>query len=206
MLPESIAECERAREIVPAVKITSSALNTYLYVGSYDKFLKSLPPNGTAYLTFYRGFAEYYKRDTRRAMTDFDRAYELDPGLLQAEVGEALADGIRHRIPEGLAVLRDTEAKIVNRGVADAEGIYKVCEASAVLGDTGSALRLFRLTIEGGFFCYPYFRNDPLIDNLRRDPGFPNCSKGPPAPRSLQSQILPLTAFVSRPPKNYFSS
>ena len=108
LLPESIAECERARAIVPAVKIASSALNTYLYVGSYDKFLNSLPPNGTAYLTFYRGFAEYYKHDTRRAMSDFDRAYELDPGLLQAEVGEALAQGIRRRIPVGLAILRDT--------------------------------------------------------------------------------------------------
>ena len=72
MLPESIAECERARQIAPAVKITSSALNTYLYTGDYDKFLASLPPNGTAYLTFYRGFAEYYKHDTRHA-TDFDR-------------------------------------------------------------------------------------------------------------------------------------
>jgi tetratricopeptide (TPR) repeat protein len=172
MLPESIAECERARQIAPAVKSTSSALNTYLYVGSYDKFLNSLPPNGTPYLTFYRGFAEYYKHDTKRAMADFDRAYELDPGLLQAEVGEALADSIRRKTPEGLAILRETETKIVDRGVADAEGIYKVCEASAVLGETDSALRLFRLTIEGGFFCYPYFRTDPLIDNLRHQPGF----------------------------------
>jgi tetratricopeptide (TPR) repeat protein len=173
LLTESIAECERARQIAPAVKITSSALNTYLYTGNYDKFLASLPPNGTAYLTFYRGFGEYYKRDTRHAMADFDRAYELDPGLLQAQVGAALAASIRHRNPEGLAILRDTETKIVDRGVADAEGIYKVCQASAVLGDTGSALRLFRLTVEGGFFCYPYFVSDPLIDNLRHDPGFP---------------------------------
>ncbi len=173
LLPESITECERARQIAPAVKITSSALNTYLYTGAYDKFLESLPPNGTPYLTFYRGFGEYYKHDTRRAMTDFDRAYQLDPGLLQAEVGEVLAASIRHKDPEGLAILRDTEAKIVDRGVADAEGIYKVAQAAAVLGDLDSAIRLFRLTIDGGFFCYPYFVSDPLINNLRHDSGFP---------------------------------
>jgi serine/threonine protein kinase/Flp pilus assembly protein TadD len=172
MLPESIAECERARQIEPAVKATSSALNTYLYTGQYDKFLASLPPNETAYITFYRGFAEYYKNDLHAAMSDFDRAYELDPGLLQAEVGAALAEGIRRRNAQGLAILRDTETKIVDRGVADAEGIYKVCQALAILGDIESAMRLFRLTIDGGFFCYPYFVSDPLINNIRHDSAF----------------------------------
>ncbi|HEY3838886.1 MAG TPA: protein kinase [Bryobacteraceae bacterium] len=172
LLAESIAECERAREIAPAVKSTSSALNTYLYVGNYDKFLATLPPNGNAYLTFYRGFGEFYQRDYPRAMTHFDRAYELDPGMLQAEVGKALAESIRHRIPEGLAVLRETEDKIVQRGVADSEGIYKVTQAYSVLGDSASALRMFRRTINGGFFCYPYFVSDPLIANLRKEPAF----------------------------------
>ncbi len=67
LLRESISECERARQIVPAVKRNSSALNAYLYVGDYDKFLASLPVNANAYLTFYRGFAEYYKHNVRDA-------------------------------------------------------------------------------------------------------------------------------------------
>jgi serine/threonine protein kinase/Tfp pilus assembly protein PilF len=172
LLAESIAECERAREIAPAVKSTSSALNTYLYVGNYDKFLSTLPPNGTAYLTFYRGFGEFYQHDYPHAMQHFDRSYELDPGLLQAEVGKALAESIRHRTREGLALLKETEDKIVERGVADSEGIYKVAQAYSVLGDTAAALRLFRRTIDGGFFCYPYFVSDPLIANLRKEPGY----------------------------------
>jgi serine/threonine protein kinase len=172
MLPESIAECERARQIAPAVKITSSALNSYLYIGDYDKFLGSLPPNTNAYLTFYRGFAEYYKHDTQHAVAHLDRAYNLDPGLLPAQVGKAIAEAIRHRNQDGLAILREAEARIIEKGVADAEGIYKVSQAYAVLGDTASALRMFRRTIDGGFFCYPYFLNDPLISNLRGEPGF----------------------------------
>ena len=43
MLRESVAECERARTLDPGVKLYSSALNAYLYLGQYDKFLKSLP-------------------------------------------------------------------------------------------------------------------------------------------------------------------
>jgi hypothetical protein len=26
--------------------------------------------------------------------------------------------------------------------------------------------------VGGGFFCYPYFVSDPLIENLRKEPGF----------------------------------
>ena len=43
MLRDSVAECERAREIDPGVKLNSSALNSYLYLGQYDRFLQSLP-------------------------------------------------------------------------------------------------------------------------------------------------------------------
>jgi len=26
--------------------------------------------------------------------------------------------------------------------------------------------------VDGGFFCYPYFQTDPLLDSLRSEPGF----------------------------------
>jgi hypothetical protein len=51
--------------------------------------------------------------------------------------------------------------------VADAEGVYKIAQAYAALNDRPAALRLLRRSIEDGFFCYPYFTNDPLLDNLR---------------------------------------
>ena len=172
MLQESLAECLRARQIAPSVKRNSSALNSYLYLGDYDNFLSTIPPNANAYLTFYRGFAEYYKHDTRNAVANFDRAYDMDPGLLPAKIGKAIADGIAGRKDEGLALLHETENKIGERGVTDAEGIYKVSQAYAVLGDVPSALRMLRAAVKGGFFCYPYFVNDPLISNLRSDPGF----------------------------------
>jgi hypothetical protein len=27
---------------------------------------------------------------------------------------------------------------------------------------------MLRRSVEGGFFCYPYFESDPLLNNLRR--------------------------------------
>jgi hypothetical protein len=50
--------------------------------------------------------------------------------------------------------------------------MYKVAQAYAVLGDKASALRTLRRSIENGFFCYPYFTTDPLLDRLRNEPEF----------------------------------
>ncbi|MDQ2839913.1 MAG: tetratricopeptide repeat-containing serine/threonine-protein kinase [Acidobacteriota bacterium] len=172
MLTESVLECERARQLDPEVKINSSALNSYLYLGEYDKFLDSLPANDSSYLVFYRGFAEYYKRDFSEAARHFDRAYELTPSLLQAQVGEALRRGIAHQNERGLKLLRATEANIDASGVSDAEAMYKVAQAYAALGDKTSALHVLRRTIDGGFFCASYFDRDPLLDSLRGEHGF----------------------------------
>jgi len=178
MLKESAAECERARALDPLVKLNSSALNAYLYLGQYDKFLESLPKtNESAFIFFYRGFAEYYKKDWPAATRDFDRAYELDPSLLQAQVGKALSYGIANQRPKGLEILRDAEDKIKERGVGDSEAIFKIGQAYAVLGDRVSATRVLAISIDKGFFAYPYFIVDPLLNSLHEEPEFAQLMK-----------------------------
>jgi serine/threonine protein kinase/TolB-like protein/Flp pilus assembly protein TadD len=172
MLQEAAAESERARQNNPSVKLNSSAMNAYLYLGEYDKFLQSLPSSDSVYVTFYRGFGQYYLKQWNQAAENFDRAYELDPTLLQSEVGKALSYGIRGERAKGLAILHATEKHILDTGVSDAEGLYKVAQAYAVLGDNASSILMFHRTIEGGFFPYPYFQQDPLLDNLRNEPEF----------------------------------
>jgi TolB-like protein/Flp pilus assembly protein TadD len=172
MLSESIAEAEQARGFDPEVKINSSALNSYLYLGQYDKFQQSLPANNYSYILFYRGFAEYHERKWREAAEHFNSAYDLDPTLLPAQVGKALSYSIAHQNAHGLDFLHETETRLEKSGVGDAELIYKVAEAYAMLGDKQSALRMLQRSIEGGFFCYPYFKRDPLLDSLRDQPVF----------------------------------
>ncbi|MGA9994058.1 MAG: winged helix-turn-helix domain-containing protein [Pyrinomonadaceae bacterium] len=168
VLKESVAEGERAREIDPEVKLNSSAFNSYLYDGEYEKFLRSLPAReDSAFILFYRGFGNFYLKNRERAASDFNRAYELDPTLFQAQIGRALSLGLEGQNQKGLTLLRETEQKVLEHGVGDAEGIYKVAQAYAALGDKASALRVLKLSIEGGFFCYPYFTSDPLLENLR---------------------------------------
>ena len=173
MLEESIVECERARQLDPLVKANGSALNSYLYVGRYDKFLRSLPDlNDSAFVVFYRGFGEYYEKNWEQAAKDFDRAFMLD-STLYTEIGKALSDSIAHRDAEGLEILRSLETKIEERGVGDPEAMYKIAQAYLAMGDKASALRTLWLSIENGFFCYPYFTTDPLLNRLRNEPEFP---------------------------------
>jgi serine/threonine protein kinase/TolB-like protein/Tfp pilus assembly protein PilF len=172
MLQESVAECEKARQNNPEVKINSSALNSYLYLGEYDKFLQSLPSNDSAYVLFYRGFGEYYQERREQAAHDFDRAYALDSSLLPARLGKALSDFVAGHRAEALRLIRQTQNEMEERGVADAEGMYKIAQVYAVLGDKGAALHMFSHTIEGGFFCYPYFTTDSLLAHIRGEAEF----------------------------------
>ena len=173
MLRESVEECARARALDPGVKLNTSAMNAYLYLGQHDKFLDSVPKNSNAaFNIFYRGFGEYYKHDYQAAAQDFDRAFELDPSLLQAGVGKALSYGINHEKSRGIEILREMQRKIEARDVGDPEASYKIAQAYAELGDKPSALRVLERSINNGFFPYSYLASDPLLDRLRQEPKF----------------------------------
>jgi DNA-binding winged helix-turn-helix (wHTH) protein/TolB-like protein len=171
MLDESVAECERARQLDPLVKGNGSVLNTYLYLGEYQKFLESLPMDDSSFVLFYRGFGEFHEKNFDEAARDFDRAYDLDPSLY-AGIGKALSDSIHQRRSEGLDLLGGFERQIKERGVGDPEATYKMAEAYTVLGDKTSALRMLKVSVESGFFSYPYLSRDPLLNDLRGEAEF----------------------------------
>ena len=171
MLDESVAECERARELGPLVKGNGSVLNTYLYLGQYQKFLESLPVDDSSFTLFYRGFGEFHEKEFDQASKDFDRAYDLDPTLYTG-IGKALSDSIHQHRADGLELLSGLERKIRERGVGDPEASYKIAQAYAVLGDKISAMRVLRTSVETGFFNYPYLSKDPLLSDLRGEPEF----------------------------------
>jgi DNA-binding winged helix-turn-helix (wHTH) protein/TolB-like protein len=173
MLKESVAESERARKLDPGVKLTTSTMNGYLYIGEYDRFLESLPiGHDSALILFYRGLAEYYKKNSTQAAANFGSAFELRPTLLQARVGKALIFAIENQNSKGIEILHETESKVSSRDVGDPEAMYKIAQAYAVLGDRISALRVLRYSIVHGFFSYPYIETDPLLETLRPEREF----------------------------------
>jgi hypothetical protein len=91
---------------------------------------------------------------------------------LYTQTGKAFSYAIAHRNSEGLEILRNLETKIQQRGVGDPEATYKIAQAYAALGDKNSALRLLQQSIRNGFFAYPYFISDPLLESLRDEAEF----------------------------------
>jgi len=168
MLEQSVAASERAGAIDPLFLAGKGIFLTYLYQGDYDKFLRSYRADDrSAYQLFYAGFARYHLKQYEEAAVDFDRAYKLDGSLLQARVGKALSQAIRGQRDAATQLLQATEREFEAREVGDPEGLYKLAQAYAVLGDPSAALRVLRHSIEAGFFCYPYFRDDPLLESVR---------------------------------------
>ncbi len=49
---------------------------------------------------------------------------------------------------------------------------YHIALAYALLHQPGSAVQWLRRVADGGMPCYPLFARDPLLDNIRTDPGF----------------------------------
>jgi hypothetical protein len=96
---------------------------------------------------------------------------------LYTQIGKALSASVAHRDSDGLSILNALEKKIADRGVGDAEATYKIAQAYAVLGDHSSALRAFRNSIENGFFAYPYFMTDPLMESVRNTTEFVDLVK-----------------------------
>ena len=167
-LEKSVAEGELALRLNPRVA-ENLTFNTYLYMGQYRKFLNSLSPaENNARTSFYRGLACYYLKDTRGATQEFDRAYALDSALSHARIGRALACALRNQREQGIELMKEVEKSAGD----DGEMSYKMAQAYAQLGDRESALRLLRRSIALNFYPYSYFVRDPMLEPVRRDPGY----------------------------------
>jgi len=168
-LEQSVAEGELALKLNPNVA-RNLTFNTYLYLGQYQKFLDSLPRDeNNARTVFYRGLAYYYLSDRQKAVEEFSHAYALNPSLLHAQIGRALAYGLQDQGARGLNLMAGVE----RAGSDDGEMLYKMAQASAQLGDQRNALRLVRKSIELNFYPYAYFARDPLLEPVRSDPEYP---------------------------------
>lgn len=176
MLDQSIAEGESALQLDP--HITGHLFNSYLYAGQPEKFVSSLPMRDEAYTLFYRGLGNYYMKDWARASVYFDRARQLDPTALVSQLGEVLKLSMDGHDREALEVLRGVERKLEKDPFGDGELSYKLAECYSLLGDASSALRLLRNSIDQGFFCYPYFIADPLLEHVRAEPQFTSLIEG----------------------------
>jgi hypothetical protein len=106
-------------------------------------------------------------KDLGRASVYFDRARQVDPTALVSQLSEVFKLAMDGHNREGLELLNTIENKLEKDPFGDGELSYKLAECYSLMGDKLSALRLLKKSIDRGFFCYPYFISDPLLENIR---------------------------------------
>ena len=78
----------------------------------------------------------------------------------------ALMAGWRGDFEAGIALAQEWEAP----GHYDAEWYYNLANTYALLGDLDGCRRTLKRSVEGGFLCYDYMVNDPLLEGMRDEP------------------------------------
>lgn len=162
LLEASVAAHENARRLDPQVR--TSVNFTHLAMGQYERAIKADAPGdlfGTrnyALATLGRG-AEVLEMCRRMEPT----VQGAERGLLRAQ--RASVEGDRGAILEAMSVL-------LAAGMRDPEGIYMGVRSLALLGLHEEALRHLERVVQGGYFCLPYFLQDPWLAGLRAHEGF----------------------------------
>jgi tetratricopeptide (TPR) repeat protein len=173
MLEESLQMTFRSIEGDNSASNTNMAVNSLLYMGKYDEFRTLLnKPTTRIYPRFFLGFLEFHEKNYDKAKEDFLVINQIESSHLLSRLGMVYISYIDKKPEEGLVILNNIKSDIYQREVYDGEMIYKIAQAFSVLNDRKSALELFQLSVEKGFFCYPYFVNDPLMENIRKEPNF----------------------------------
>ena len=91
----------------------------------------------------------------------------MEPDNQFALMGRALQEHLSGRTDEGLQVMAEIVERRRRNKLWDGEVTYKLAQIVTVLGDLELAESLFSEAVTQGFFCYPYFCRDPLLEPLR---------------------------------------
>ncbi len=158
LLDASVAAHEHARRLDPHVK--TSVINTYFQQGDCERVL-ACDDRGAPYLDALA----------------LARMGRIDEGIkILQRVGRKAPPRMRDFIEaavwvlEGRGISPEAVAEIERRFFVqeiDPEGLYYASRHLAKMGEIRLALRQFTRAVDGGYFCYPAFRIDTWLDNLR---------------------------------------
>ncbi|MFO7852674.1 MAG: hypothetical protein ACQERS_10595 [Bacteroidota bacterium] len=122
---------------------------------------------------FYAGVINMYKKDTLEAIQLFDSAVIVKPLSVWTKFGQAYKAALTGNIVE-LAVLTH---ELESRDIMDGERRYRMVHFYTFAEKKREALEHLMLSVEKGFFNYPYIISDPLTMNLRLDEEFKNIAE-----------------------------
>ena len=167
LLDESWAAAQKAVSLDADNPFFRNLGMTPFYDGRYDDAIGLFSLDKDSFMSIaWIGFAKYLKGDKAAGLAMMAAGARHEPdGHLGHHFG-ALMAGWRGDFAEGVALAHKWEAP----GHYDAEWYYNLANTYALLQDLEGCERTLKRSVEGGFFCYKYLKNDPLLEPLRGEP------------------------------------
>ncbi len=163
LLEESARECDAALAVDPRDRDSRSCSVTMMQLNRFDR--------ARQFLALDAGSRWAQRQDIMQMLRDGRR----EEGLRRIErEGLPLGD-VRTILTSPPGPGKDATAAKLTADLLqsrDAESKYFIASNLALAGYPREALQLLRAAVNGGYLAYPAMDNDPLFDQVRRDPEF----------------------------------
>lgn len=170
LIEESIEEMKNAEYLDNTITTTIGI--AYIATGEYEEafksFEKSTKKDQSTLEISFQGTIKYRQRKMDEAMALFNKVHQMDPGSLNdlwVTGFVALIEGDKEK---GLLAAH----KFEEYNISDSEAWFFIGTNYALLGDKKSAIRCLTRSVDGGYFNYTFFQNEPFLDSLRDDKEF----------------------------------
>ncbi len=177
LMEESMAAYRRAQVLNGGLEnligTQDQITKSIIYLGDYGNaaashekmkgYLEALGKTSNVKQLFYEGVIYLYLRDTNRAVALFDDSRAVDATSVWSIFGRAYRAAAQGNFERVLEITELLEA----RRVVDSERRYRLVHFYALAGRPEDAIRNLEISIQSGFFNYPYISSDPLLESLR---------------------------------------
>lgn len=165
----AIQEMEKAIALDSKNQGYRSIITTYFFAGEFEKAIESGSLfEESSFMLLFQGLAYFNLGKRDKALDNFHRAIDLDPGSRQAISSGIVKAFIEGNMQEGIAKANTYE----QNDSGDAEAWYFISFLYGMLGEKDGCVRCLKKAVDGGFFNYPLMSADKNLDSARDDPAF----------------------------------
>jgi len=178
ILDKAIEKYEKVRKVNPLDTLASlNIARIYIFKGDYSKaekeIKKILKESENQYAFSYLGIALSYQgkfEEAEKLLKNAIEKYPYDKGIL---LSLAMVYSREGKFEKAEEILKEIE----QLSSSDPDRAYRIASCYSLINDKDSALKWLRISIDNGNENYSLLKNDPYLENLRKDNEFQKILK-----------------------------
>jgi adenylate cyclase len=167
LIDKAVEEMERAVRIDPHDPQFRSIGITYNLAGQYQKAIDALNyEDGSGFCEAWKGLTYIRMGEVDNARQELRKSLALDAESTLAQWSRLM---LAHLDKQDIDLQQLREIQFT---IEDPESIYNWGLISLMHGDTPGFVQMFDKAVEKGYYPYPAFMKDPLLETVNEDPSF----------------------------------